>query len=78
MTNTKLLRECIDASGYKIRFIAEKCGITYQAFLNRMNGDIEFRVDEMRTLRDLLKLSMEDADAIFFASDVDEMSTKEA
>jgi len=75
MTNTKMLREYINASGYKLGYIAKRCGITYQAFCNRMNGSVEFRADEMRTLRGLLRLSTEESDAIFFASDVDETST---
>ena len=29
MTNTELLREKINASGYKLQFVAEKCGLTY-------------------------------------------------
>ena len=36
MTNTELLREKIDQSGYKLRFIAKKIGITYQGLLNAM------------------------------------------
>ena len=35
MTNTELLREKIDQSGYKLRFIAKKIGITYQGLLNK-------------------------------------------
>ena len=33
MTNTNLLRKKIDESGYKLRFVASKLGITYQGFL---------------------------------------------
>lgn len=76
MTDIKMLRNAINLSGYKIRFIAEKCGITYQAFLNRMNGDIEFRANEMRTLIDLLGLSEAESYAIFFAKEDDETSTR--
>lgn len=71
MTNTNMLREKISGSGYKIRFIAEKCGITYQAFLNRMNGSIEFRMDEVRELQSLLNLTPEEVHAIFFAENSD-------
>lgn len=67
MTNTNMLREKISASGYKIAFIAEKCGITYQAFLNRMKGEVEFRVDEVRVLKTLLNLSDEEVAIIFYS-----------
>lgn len=67
MTNIDLLKEKISLSGYKIGFIAEKCGITYQAFLHRMKGEIEFRVDEARALKELLNLSEEETNSIFFA-----------
>lgn len=75
MTNTELLKAKIKNSGYKITFIAQKCGITYQAFLSRLKGEQEFRVDEMRAISNLLSLSDEDNIAIFFARDVDETAT---
>lgn len=68
MTDTNMLREAINMSGYKITFIAEKCGITYQAFLNRLKGEVEFRVNEVRVLKSLLNLSDEDTAKIFYHS----------
>lgn len=68
MTNTDMLKEKINLSGYKIGFIAEKCGITYQAFLNRMKGEIEFRIDEARALKEILNLTEEETNDIFFAN----------
>lgn len=67
MTNTNMLREKISLSGYKITYIAEKCGITYQAFNNRMNGEVEFRVDEVRALKELLNLEDEEVNIIFYS-----------
>ena len=71
MTNTKLLREKIEQSGYKLRFIAKAIGITYQAFLNKINNRSDFRVDEMQGLYDLLGLNEEEREAIFFNEKVD-------
>ncbi len=71
MTNTKLLRERIDQSGYKIRFVAEKIGLTYQGLLNKINNRRQFRADEIQALYELLDLSEEDRVAIFFATEVD-------
>ena len=70
MTNTKLLREKIEQSGYKLRFIAEKIGITYQGLLNKINNRSEFRANEIQALYDLLGLTEEERVAIFFASQV--------
>lgn len=67
MTNTELLREKIDQSGYKLRFIAEKIGITYQGLLNKINNRSEFRANEIQALYDLLDLTEEERVAIFFA-----------
>lgn len=66
MTDTDLLRLKIDESGYKMRFIAEKCGITYQAFLNRLNNKVEFRADEVRVLIVLLDLTDDEVAKIFY------------
>lgn len=76
MTDTKLLREKLEESGYKLRFIAEKIGITYQAFLNKINNDSEFRASEIQALHNLLHLTEEERVSIFFADKVDETSTK--
>lgn len=40
MTNTELLREKIEQSGYKLRFIADKIGITVAAglFCRKIDG----------------------------------------
>lgn len=75
MTNTQMLRERIDASGLKLRYIASYLGITYQGFLKKMNNATEFKASEIRGLHDLLHLSRDDRDAIFFAPDVEEKST---
>lgn len=68
MTNTKLLKKKIDESGYKISFIATKCGLTYQGFLPKMNGVREFKQTEIVVIKELLNLTQEEADEIFFAA----------
>lgn len=71
MTDTKLLRKKMDESGYKLRFIAAKVGLTYQGFLNKCRNKGEFRASEIQTLFELLNLTKEDRDAIFFAQKVE-------
>jgi hypothetical protein len=75
MTNTELLRRRITSSGYKLTFIAQKCGLTYQGFLNKLNNESEFRSGEIMAIRELLNIPCDEADEIFFAQDVDKSST---
>lgn len=67
MTNTALLKEKIKNSGVKVTFIASQLGITYMAFTNRMNGKVEFRMNEVRKLAELLHLTQDEVQQIFFA-----------
>lgn len=69
MTNVKLLRERINDSGYKIAFIAHKCGISYQGFLPKMQGEREFNQKEIAAIKSLLNLSNEEVEDIFFATE---------
>ena len=66
MTNTVLLQKRIDESGYKINFIAKKCGLTYQGFIKKVKNESEFKASEIQILKELLNLSDEDSNAIFF------------
>ena len=68
MTDTDLLQQKIRNSGYKFVFIAEKLGITYQGFLNKLYNKSEFKASEIRTLSELLSLDKEDREAIFFCA----------
>ena len=66
MTNTKLLRDKINESGYKLVFIAEKCGLTYQGLLNKINNKTDFTATEILALKKLLKLTSREVHSIFF------------
>ena len=76
MTNTELLRRKIDEAGYKLSYVAEQCGLTYQGFMNKVNNKSDFTAPEINKLRILLKLSPEDVERIFFTDDVDKSSTR--
>ena len=67
MTDTNFLRKKIDESGYKLRFIAKKLGITYQGFLNKINNETEFKAGEIQILCNVLKLNIEEKEKIFFS-----------
>ena len=67
MTDTKLLRDKMEQSGLKIRFIAKAAGITYQALLNKISNKSEFKASEIQALCTLLGLTENERSTIFFA-----------
>lgn len=71
MTNTQLLRKKMEQSGYKLRFIAAKLGISYQGFLNKVKNKTEFTASEIYILFNLLDMTDAERDAIFFTLNVD-------
>lgn len=66
MINTELLKAKIDESGYKLKYIASRLGITYYGFLKKVNNETEFKVSEIKILGKLLNLTREEIDNIFF------------
>lgn len=67
MTNTSLLMQYIERSGYKISFIAKQLGLTAYGFMLKVNNKSEFKASEITILCKLLKISAKDREAIFFA-----------
>lgn len=67
MTNTYLLKQAIENSGYKLVFIAKQTGISYQALLKKINNETEFKASEIAKLCELLKIDIQKQKAIFFA-----------
>lgn len=67
MPNTQLLDERIEQSGLKVGFITEKLGLSRNGFDKKKKGKTPFRAAEIYVLCDLLKLSEEDRQDIFFA-----------
>ena len=76
MTDTKMLRQYIKKSGYKRTFIANRIGLTYQGYLNKESGRSEFTQSEIAGLCEILHISIEDKERIFFAKEVDNQSTQ--
>ena len=68
MTDEKALRDKIEKSGYKLRFIAKKIGMSYQSLLNKMSNKSDFRATEIQALCSLLNISVSERDLIFFKS----------
>ena len=67
MTNTSLLEQYIEKSGYKKSFIASQIGITSYALTLKINNKSEFKANEITILCKLLKISARDKEGIFFA-----------
>ena len=67
MTNTELLEKAIKDSGLKKGFIAGKLGLSRAGLANCINNRAEFKLSHVGMLCDLLKLDVEQRNAIFFA-----------
>lgn len=68
MTDIVELEKRIDESGYRIDFICKRLGITYQGFQNKAKGRTEFKQSEIATLSEILNLSLDEINTIFFTS----------
>lgn len=68
MTNTKLLEAAIERSGLKKGKIAERLGVSRGGLTNLINNRAEFRASQIQVFCELLKLTAEQRDAIFFAA----------
>lgn len=67
MNGMELLRQKIDDSGYKLKFVAQQCGLTYVGFLNKMKGNTQFLASEIKVLTELLHLTTDEVTTIFFS-----------
>lgn len=66
MIDSGLLRECIEKSGLKYYFIADKLGISRYALQMKIDNETEFKVSEAVALARLLNMSDEMMAKIFF------------
>ena len=74
MTNTELLKQKIDESGYRVDFIFSKLGVSKQTWHNKLNGVYQFKQSEIVVLSKLLNLTQEDIGNIFFVDEDDSES----
>lgn len=66
MTDTRALRQKIEQSGMKYRFVAETLGITPYGLQKKIENVTEFKASEISKLSKLLKLSAAEMTEIFF------------
>lgn len=67
MTNTKMLEAAIALSGIPKNVIAQKIGISRSTFFKKMRNESEFKATEIVKLQELLALTTEERNRIFFA-----------
>lgn len=68
MTDSEELKNKISGSGISITFIADKLGMSRGSFYNKINNNTEFVLSEVKALREILRLSEEDVEHIFFGN----------
>ena len=68
MTNSELLKEKIEESGMTMVAIARKTGIKRETLYNKLSGKSEFTASEIVAMSKVLRLSVEEREAIFFCS----------
>lgn len=68
MTDTEELRKRLKESGLKLTWVAEKCGRTYQGFMNKVENKTDFTASEIQTLKELLNLKPKEVEKIFFVT----------
>lgn len=68
--NESLLAKCIENSKLTKSAIAEGLGLTRQGLHNKLTGLREFKGSEIKKLIQMLDLSEQEQQAIFFADDV--------
>lgn len=66
-----LLNSKIDEIKIPITTIAEKMGISRQTFYLKMSGQREFKPSEIEKICDILRLTDDEKNSIFFADRVD-------
>ena len=71
MTNSNLLNVKIQESGIKIGHIARVLNLSRQGLYNKINGKTEFFGSEITKLSEILNLSIEERENIFFNPIVD-------
>lgn len=78
MTNTEMIREKIEKSGLKLNYICEQLGLSWGGLANKIENRTEFRQSEIVTLSQILRLTDEEREQIFFSLGVEKNSTEGA
>lgn len=66
MINTKLLKSYFVKNGLTQEDVAKNIGISYQSLSDKVNNKVQFKVNEVSSLCEILNIK-DDKDEIFFA-----------
>lgn len=75
MTNTIELEVALIRNGITYQKLAELIGISYQSMSLKANNRRDFKATEIDRIKQVLNLSSEERDIIFFSNNVEEKST---
>lgn len=67
MTDVVKLKQRISDSGYKLYWLAARCGISYPSFKAKLDGYQEFKQSEIKALCDILQIESAEMEELFFA-----------
>lgn len=71
MTDTKRLKELINSKGLKLKYIADRLGISSYSLQKKINNITEFKTTEVMLLCEILNISdLREKEAIFYAKTV--------
>lgn len=70
MTDTQRLKEHIRNCGFSVKSLAKRIGISHEALYQKIANERPFKASEIMDISDLLNLSLEEKNAIFFARKV--------
>ena len=68
MTYSEALNKVIENSGLKLTFIARALKLSREGFYKKLNNQTEFKASEIVKMQEILNLSNEQRDKIFFAN----------
>lgn len=71
MTNSELLSEVISEFGITITALSKRIGITREGFYKKLNNETEFKASEISAIQQILQLTNEKRDEIFFGEKVE-------
>lgn len=68
MTDKNLLYYFVKRAGFKNKDIAEAIGVTLSGYTLKISNKSDFRQGEIKTISDMLSLTVEERDRVFFAN----------
>lgn len=77
MTDTQLFRDTVENRGLKYSFLAKELGITPYGLQKKIENRTEFKASEILILSDLLQLTADARERIFFTRKRDEKSRQD-